>query len=136
ELNQIVHPAVIRREDEWMEQIGRKDPKAVAMVEAALIVEAGAADRFDRLIVVTCVAEQRAQRLAHPLKIHQRAAKQEVETRMAAQLPDEDKIKAADYAIDNSGSLDATEKQVRQIYAELVAEALGSDAPWGATDAE
>ena len=123
ELNQIVHPAVIRREDEWMEQVGRKDPKAITMVEAALIIEAGAADRFDNLIVVTCGAEQRAQRLAHRLKIDERAAQQEVERRMAAQLPDVEKIKAADYVIDNSGSLDATEKQVRQIYAELVAEA-------------
>ena len=40
ELNQIVHPAVIRRQEEWMEQIGQRDPHAVAMVEAALILEA------------------------------------------------------------------------------------------------
>ena len=42
---------------------------------------------------------------------------------MAAQLPDEEKIKAADYVIDNSGSLDETEKQVKKIYAELKKEA-------------
>ena len=125
ELNRIVHPAVIRREDEWMEQVGRSDPKAIAMVEAALILEAGAGDRFDRLIVVTCGPQQRAQRLARRLKIDEAAARQEVDRRMAAQLPDEEKIKAADYVIDNSGSLDATEKQARQIYAELVAEAAG-----------
>jgi dephospho-CoA kinase len=123
ELNRIVHPAVLRRENEWMEHVGRNDPKAIAMVEAALILEAGVGDRFERLIVVTCGAEQRAQRLARRLKIDEAAARQEVERRMAAQLPDEEKIKAADYVIDNSGSLDATEKQVREIYAELVAEA-------------
>jgi dephospho-CoA kinase len=122
ELNRIVHPAVIRREDAWMEQVGRNDPKAIAMVEAALILEAGAADRFDRLIVVTCRAEHRAERLARRLKIDQAAAQQEMERRMAAQLPDEEKVKAADYVIDNSGSLDATQKQVQHIYAELVAE--------------
>src|SRR5271169_2343702 len=43
ELNKIVHPAVVRRQDEWMETIGRGDPKAIAIVEAALILEAGAA---------------------------------------------------------------------------------------------
>jgi dephospho-CoA kinase len=123
ELNRIVHPAVIRRQDEWMEQVGRKDPKAIAMVEAALILEAGAAGRFDRLIVVTCGAEQRAQRLARRLKIDEAAARLEVERRIAAQLPDEKKVKAADYVIDNSGSLDATKEQVQQLYAQLVAEA-------------
>src|SRR5205085_10488571 len=43
ELNRIVHPAVIRRQEEWMDDVGRLDPNAIAVVEAALIVEAGAA---------------------------------------------------------------------------------------------
>ena len=43
ELNQIVHPAVIRRQEEWMEEVGRRDPQAIAIVEAALILEAGSA---------------------------------------------------------------------------------------------
>src|ERR1700730_5496192 len=64
ELNRIVHPAVIRSQEEWMEEIGRQDPHGVAIVEAALIVEAGAAKRFDRLIVVTCSDEPRIARLA------------------------------------------------------------------------
>jgi len=123
ELNRIVHPVVIRREDEWMGELGRRDPRAIAMVEAALILEAGAADRFDRLIVVTCRNEQRIQRFAERLKIDWEAARREVERRLAAQLPDDEKIKAADYVIDNSGSLDATEKQVRQIYGHLREEA-------------
>ena len=38
---------------------------------------------------------------------------------MAAQIPDEEKIKAADFVIDNSGSLAATEQQVQQIFATL-----------------
>jgi len=123
ELNRIVHPAVIRRQDEWMEEVGRRDHRAIAMVEAALILEAGAARRFDRLIVVTCREEQRVQRLAERLKIDVEAARQEVRRRMAAQWPDEEKIKAADHVIDNSGPLDATQRQVRQVWARLRAEA-------------
>ena len=119
ELNRIVHPAVVRRQDEWMEEVGRRDRDAIAMVEAALIVEAGAAKRFDRLIVVTCKEEQRVQRFAARLKIDLETARQEVARRMAAQLPDEEKVKAADFAIDNSGSLDSTHTQVRQIYQQL-----------------
>jgi dephospho-CoA kinase len=116
ELNAIVHPAVIRREDEWMEAEGRRDPHVIAIVEAALILEAGAADRLDRMIVVTCTDEQRVQRFAQRLKIDTEAARREVTRRMAAQLPDAEKIKRADYVIDNSGSLDATEEQVQLLY--------------------
>jgi dephospho-CoA kinase len=123
ELNRIVHPAVIRRQDEWMEEVGRRDHRAIAMVEAALILEARAARRFDRLIVVTCQEEQRVQRFAERLKIDVEAARQEVRRRMAAQWPDEEKIKAADYVIDNSGSLDATQRQVRDVWAQLRTEA-------------
>ncbi len=114
ELNRIVHPAVIRSQEEWMEEMGRQDPHAVAIVEAALILEAGAAKRFDRLIVVTCSDEQRIARFAARQKLDLESARKEVTRRMAAQLPDAAKIKAADYVIDNSGSLDQTREQVCQ----------------------
>jgi dephospho-CoA kinase len=119
ELNEIVHPAVIAHENEWMEEIGQRDPNAIAIVEAALILEAGTANRFDRLIVVTCHPEQRVLRFARRLGISEDAARAEVTRRMAAQIPDEEKIKAADFVIDNSGALDATEQQVRRVFAAL-----------------
>jgi dephospho-CoA kinase len=123
ELNQIVHPAVLQKQKEWMDEIGQRDPNAIAIVEAALILEAGSAKDFDRLVVVTCRPEQRVQRWAHRMNVDEEAALREVTRRMAAQLPDEKKIKAADYVIDNSGTLDETQKQVNQIYAHLKQEA-------------
>jgi len=123
ELNRIVHPAVVRSQDEWMEEIGRQDPHAVAMVEAALILEAGAKNHFDRLIVVTCNCEQRAERFAARQKIDLETARREVARRMAAQLSDEEKVKAADFVIDNSGLLDETREQVRTVWEKLRAEA-------------
>ncbi|MGC2792225.1 MAG: dephospho-CoA kinase [Candidatus Sulfotelmatobacter sp.] len=124
ELNRIVHPAVLRSQEEWMEETGRQDPGAVAVVEAALIIEAGAAKRFDRLIVVTSSDQQRIARFAARHKLGLDAARKEVERRMAAQLPEAEKVKAADYVIDNSGSLDHTREQVRELWATLTAEAL------------
>jgi dephospho-CoA kinase len=125
ELNQIVHPAVIHRQQEWMEQLGKSDPHGVAIVEAALILEAGMAENLDRLVVVTCRPEQRIERWGRRLKVDEETARREVTRRMAAQLPDEEKIKAADYVIDNSGSLDETRRQVEEIYDELKKEAEG-----------
>ena len=119
ELNRIVHPAVLARQDAWMDEIGRANQNAVAMVEAALILEAGAREQFDKMVVVTCRPEQRVERLAKRMKIDLESARREVDRRMAAQLSDGEKIKAADYVIDNSGSLDTTEKQVATVAAEL-----------------
>jgi dephospho-CoA kinase len=119
ELNAIVHPAVVKREDEWMEEMGRSDPTAIAIVEAALILEAGVADRFDFLLVVTCRPEQRAVRFAARLGVSEEAAQAEVTRRMAAQIADDEKVKAADFVIDNSGSLDDTQKQVEEIFTKL-----------------
>jgi dephospho-CoA kinase len=119
ELNQIVHPAVVQKQDGWMEDVGRQDPKAIAMVEAALILEAGAKDRFDRLIVVTCQPEQRVERWGRRVHVDLETARREVNRRMAAQWPDAEKVKAADYVIDNSGSLDQTQRQVRKIFEQL-----------------
>ncbi len=123
ELNRIVHPAVIRAQNEWMQQMGVQDRHAVAIVEAALILEAKVGDQFDRLIVVTCDADQRAARFAARQKIDLETARKEVVRRMAAQLPDEEKIKCADYVIDNSGTLDRTREQAEKVWRELRAAA-------------
>jgi dephospho-CoA kinase len=123
ELNKIVHPAVLKQQDEWMATVGLGDSKAIAIVEAALILEAGAARQFDRLLVVTCRPEQRIERWARRIGVDLETARLEVTRRMAAQLPDEEKIKAADYVIDNSGSLDETRAKVDELYPRLRAQA-------------
>lgn len=120
ELNGLVHPAVIRHQDEWMERIGREHPDAVAMVEAALMIEAGAAGRLDRLITVTCDFEHKVARFANRTGTTLEQAREEVRRRMAAQLPDEQKAAAANYVIDNSGTLERAEAQVARIWKELV----------------
>ena len=104
-----------------MEEIGQHDHSSIAVVEAALLLEAGVGKRFDRLIVVTCTPEQRIQRFARRLGISPETARKEVERRMAAQLSDEEKIKAADYVIDNSGLIESTRQQVESLYAGLKA---------------
>ncbi len=119
ELNRIVHPAVIRRQAEWMERAGSREPGAIVAVEAALILEAGAKGRFDKMIVVTCRPEQKAARYAGRAGIAESAARAEVERRSKAQMSDEEKARWADYVIDNSGALEATRRQVEKIYTEL-----------------
>ena len=126
ELNQLVHPAVIQRQEEWMNEIGAREPHAVAIVEAALIVEAGVGRQFQKLIVVTCSAEQKIERFAKRLGVPVADARAEVERRMATQVSDEVKVKNADFVIDNSGPLERLEPQVEKLWAELKRLAAGS----------
>lgn len=119
ELNAIVHPAVVRHQDEWMAEIEGGDPQALAIVEAALILEAGVQGHFDKLVVVTAPLKQRVERFAKRLGLRPETARAEVERRSSAQMPDEQKIKFADHVIDNSGDLGGLEKQVEQVFSEL-----------------
>ena len=119
ELNKIVHPAVIQRQDQWMRAIGEKDPYAVVIVEAALIFEAGVKSHFDKTIVVTCSPEQKVSRYAQRSGMSETQARAEVERRSKAQLSDEEKARRADFVIDNSGPLEVTRHQVVRICAEL-----------------
>ncbi len=119
ELNQIVHPAVIKRQEEWMNEIGAREPHAVTVVEAALILEAHTRGQFDKLVVVTCSTDQKIERFAKRLGMDPAAARPEVEKRMAAQVADEEKVKHADYVIDNSGSPAELEPRVEKLWQEL-----------------
>ncbi|HZD31108.1 MAG TPA: dephospho-CoA kinase, partial [Candidatus Angelobacter sp.] len=119
ELNAIVHPAVIDAQVRWMADCERADPHGIAIIEAALILEAGAAKDFDTLIVVTCDPEQKFARYAQRAKIPLNEAQAEVARRSAAQLPDDEKASRADYVIDNSGTAEHTERQAEAVWAGL-----------------
>ena len=119
ELNAIVHPAVIEAQNRWMSEIGRGDPYGIAVVEAALLLEAGAEPDFDKVIVVTCGCEQKIERYAQRMGVSLDKARAEVERRSAAQFSDEEKARRADYVINNSGSIDDLQQQVQKIWAEL-----------------
>jgi dephospho-CoA kinase len=119
ELNKIVHPAVIRQQDRWMRELAARDPYAVAIVEAALLFEAGVKDRFDKIMVVTCKPAQKVARFAERTGRNEADARVDVDRRTRAQIPDAEKARQADFVIDNSGSVEETRHQVQRIYAEL-----------------
>ena len=119
ELNAIVHPAVAQYQNKWMADIAREHPGAVTIVEAALIFEANLQSHFDRIVVVTCPFEIRVQRWILRNQVNEKTARQELERRMAAQWPEEKKIQAANYVIDNSGTQEETEMQVRKVFSQL-----------------
>jgi dephospho-CoA kinase len=116
ELNSIVHPAVVEAQTAWMKEVERSDPSGVAVVEAALLLEAGAARDFDKIIVVTCDFDCKVKRFAQRAGTSLEGARTEVERRSAAQFTDAQKAGHADYVIENSGTVEDAERQVEQVW--------------------
>ncbi len=114
-LNAIVHPRVMERIEHLAEGFLLADPKAVVLVDAALLYEAGYADRFRKIIVAWCRPEQQLERLMARMRL----TRDEAELRIAAQMPAEEKRRRADFVIDCSGSLDGSRAQVQAVYLDL-----------------
>jgi dephospho-CoA kinase len=114
-LNAIVHPAVIRREEEFIQEVERKDPSGIAVVEAAILIETGSYRRFDKLIVVVCTVEQQIARAVH----RDGCTPEQARSRLERQMPVEEKRKYADYVIDTSASKEYTVEQTRAVYEAL-----------------
>lgn len=114
-LNELVHPAVIRREEEFIEDVGRADPSAIVVVEAAILIETGSYRRFDKLILVVCGVEQQIERAMH----RDGVTREEALARLGRQMPLEEKRRYADYIIDSSGPKEHTIEQTRAVYEAL-----------------
>ncbi|HJT86804.1 MAG TPA: dephospho-CoA kinase, partial [Bryobacteraceae bacterium] len=108
-------PAVIRREEEMAREFAAREPKAIVVVEAAILIETGSYKRFDRLILVTCSEEEQLQRAMR----RDGASEDAVRARLNQQMPLEEKRKFADFVIDTSGSKEETLRQTRTVYEAL-----------------
>jgi len=110
-LNALVHPAVIRREEEIMAELEARDPHGIAVVEAAILIETGSHRRFDRIVLAVCRPEQQIERA-----VQRGISREEALARLRRQMPLEEKRKYAHYVIDTSGTKEQTLEQVRKVY--------------------
>ena len=133
-LNAIVHPHVLAEQDRELAAIERAEPHAIAVVEAALLIEAGYTDRLDCLVVTWCTPEQQLARLTRQdagLGAGRGLTLEQARQRIAAQLPLEEKRRMADEVIDCSGSLEHTREQTMALFARLKGMELGRSKPFG-----
>jgi dephospho-CoA kinase len=114
-LNSLVHPPVMRREEAWLARVAAADPHGIAVVEAAILIETGSYQRFDKLILVTCHEEQQVQRAMK----RDGAARAEVLARIRRQMPLSEKRMFADFIVDTSGAKEETLRQTRAVYETL-----------------
>ena len=114
-LNALVHPAVLRREDELAAGFFFRDPRGIAGLEAAILIETGSYKRFDKLILVFCAEEQQLERAMR----REGAVEADVRARIARQMPLPEKRKFADFLIDTSGAKEDTVRQTKTVYDQL-----------------
>ena len=113
-LNALIHPLVVAEEARLMEEEASKGGDRIVMVEATLLIEAGGRERYDRIVIVDVDPEtQLARAMARGM------SRDDAERRIANQLPREERLRYADYVIDNSGDLRAAEAETLRVFAAL-----------------
>ena len=118
-LNAIVHPYVAVEQERRCREIAAQTPHAVVIYDAALLIEANAHRRMDRLLIVTADEQTQIARL----RARDHLSTEDARTRIAAQMPLAEKIKLADYVIDSTLPLEKLRAEVRRIYEDLTRQA-------------
>ena len=111
-LENIVHPAIYEYEKKERSKIYGKDDKAVVITHAALIIESGSIDKYDALIVISCPDELQVERVMQRDNFSEEKARNIV----SHQMPNEERLKYADFIIDNSSTLDDLYKEVKRVH--------------------
>lgn len=110
-LDKITHPIIISEIKSMIKKINKKYKNKKIIIDAPLLIEANALYLVDKLIVVICHKEEQIKRLLNKRKYTKREIKQII----SSQIPLKEKLKYADYIIDNSYSLNNTKKQVKEL---------------------
>ena len=110
-LESFIHPRIFEARTKELKALEEADPHGVAIIEAALLVEAGYYKLLDRLVVVWCRPEQQLARLTDPA-FGRNMTPDQAKRRIAAQLDLSEKRKLADDEIDSSVTVEETERQV------------------------
>lgn len=111
-LENIVHPAIYEYERKERSKIYGRDDKAVVITHAALIIESGSIDKYDALIVISCPDELQVERVMQRDNFSEEKARNIV----AHQMPNEERLKYADFIIDNSSTLDDLYNEVKRVH--------------------
>jgi len=115
-LNELIHPLVFEKKKEIIKTLKKEGRYKIFVSEAALTIEAGFADFFDKIITTHCRKEVQIDRLMKRDQI----SRAEALNKIKSQMPPEEKLKYADYIIDSSGSLQSTVEQTERVYRNLM----------------
>lgn len=115
-LNKIVHPLVFEKKKEIIQSLEKDGRYKIFISEAALTIEAGFVQFFDKIVVVYCEKEIQIKRLMERGQI----SRDEALEKLKSQRDPEEKKKYADYIIDTSGTIRSTIEQAERVYRNLM----------------
>ena len=119
-LNSILHPLIIQRSRGQARQRVAEDPTCIVLLDAPLLIEAGAYDTVDLIVVVTASPETQLRRtLERSVAQGRPLTETEVQARIDAQMPVSEKVKYADVVITNEGPLEELCMQVDDLWVRL-----------------
>ena len=113
-LNQLVHPQVFKEDERITNEIKSLDPDALIIKDIPLLTEVARPLFVDKIIVVAASEQTQIRRLGE-----RGMSREDAQNRIKSQLPLDEKIKFADFVIDNDGSFEETKKQVEEVYSLL-----------------
>lgn len=113
-LNQIVHPEVIEEDERITNEIKILDPDALIIKDIPLLFELTHPIFVNKVVVVSASERTQLRRLEE-----KGISREDAQNRMKSQLPLEEKVKSADFVINNDGSLEMTKRQAKEIYSLL-----------------
>ncbi|MCE2401044.1 dephospho-CoA kinase [Candidatus Poribacteria bacterium] len=120
-LNAILHPLIIQRSRSRARQLVMEDPSCIVLLDAPLLIEAGAYDSVDLIVVVTALPEIQLQRTLERSRAQNRPlTESEAQARIDSQMLVSEKVKYADVVIENSGTIEELHKQVDQLWDKLM----------------
>ncbi len=114
-LNAIVHPRVFEAQAQWVSEVGRRDPNAIVIIDAALMIETGSYRRFDKIVVVYCEPDIQLDRLMTRNSL----SRDQAMARISSQMPSAEKLKYADFSINTSLGFEDTRRQVEALHEQL-----------------
>jgi len=113
-LNQIVHPEVFKEDERITNEIKSLAPDALIIKDIPLLFELTRPIFVDKVVVVSASEQTQLRRLEE-----KGMSREDAQSRIKSQLPLEEKIRSADFIINNDGPLEETKKQVEEIYSLL-----------------
>ncbi len=122
-LNRCLHPKVFEAYQSQLRHVRERQPGAVIVLDAALLIETGYHKQMDKLVVVYADEEQQLNRLM----ARDGFSREQAMARIRSQMPLSEKRLHADYVIDNTGTREDTERRAREIFAECKKEAQKID---------
>ena len=117
-LEAITHPRIRALRQARLQALADQGFHGIVVQDAALLIEVGAADTVDRLVVVYVDEATHIERLMARDGLSEAEARQ----RIRSQMPLEEKARVAHYVVDNRGTPEETRQQVEAIYRALLAD--------------